>query len=94
MIQSIETSTPGQKAANTEACRYRILRLQRDGRLTNDVKLILLGQIEMLVGARRISFEQGEELRSLLGEDFLRSSSLALDLATFGRREDEVDEAA
>ena len=71
-----------------------IERLRRDGRLTDDVKLILLGKIETHANAGRLSFAQGEELRLMLGEDFLRISAPALDLATFGCREDEIESAA
>jgi len=93
-IEVYRTSTPEQQAFTAKEEAGVIERLRRDNRLTNDVKLILFGKIDALSNSGFISYDQSNELRSLIGEDFIAANSQSLDLATFGCLEDEIDEAA
>jgi len=69
--------------------RIRIVQLQRDNRLTDELKMYFLGEMSGLATALFISAEDELELRELLGHDFVFSKSQLFELAENGQLESE-----
>ena len=72
--------------------QLRIERLSKDGRLSDDVKLLLIGEMNALVQNLDITIGDLQELDNLLGQSFVAAKREVIELAVFGCIESELNE--
>ena len=92
MSAEIIAPDPLIAASHSRSLRRRIEKLTNAGRLTDEVKLLLLAEIHTYEVTRLIAIDQGMDLEKLLGEDWVKSKQDVVDLAELGKYDREFDD--